>query len=65
MKEVVQIGQFDSSEAIVINSSQLAFQDPSIKQNIAVIATHFGFILDAIEGVETKNIPPCKTLQIF
>nr|CAH7747413.1 unnamed protein product [Callosobruchus chinensis] len=50
IKEVV--GQFDSSEAIAINSSQLAFENPSSKQNIALIATHFSNIPDAIE---TRN----------
>lgn len=50
IKEVV--GQFDSSEAIAINSSQRAFENPSIKQNIALIATHFSNIPDAIE---TRN----------
>ncbi|GBP88131.1 hypothetical protein EVAR_65538_1 [Eumeta japonica] len=53
IKEVV--GQFDSSEAIAINSSQLAFENPSIKQNIALIVTHFSNIPDAIERLETKT----------
>nr|CAH7762359.1 unnamed protein product [Callosobruchus chinensis] len=63
IKEVV--GQFDSSEAIAINSSQLAFENPSIKQNIALIATHFSNIPDAIERLETKNLPLCKSLEIL
>lgn len=37
-KEVVQI--FYSLEIIAINSSQLAFEDPTVKQNIAIIATN-------------------------
>nr|CAH7755190.1 unnamed protein product [Callosobruchus chinensis] len=63
IKEVV--GQFDSSEAIATNSSQLAFENPSIKQNIALIATHFSNIPDAIERLETKNLPLCKSLEIL
>nr|CAH7714811.1 unnamed protein product [Callosobruchus chinensis] len=63
IKEVV--GQFDSPEAIAINSSQLAFENPSIKQNIALIATHFSNIPDAIERLETKNLPLCKSLEIL
>lgn len=50
IKEVV--GQFDSSEAIAIKSSQRAFENPSIKQNIALIATHFSNIPDAIISME-------------
>nr|CAI5833438.1 unnamed protein product [Callosobruchus analis] len=63
IKEVVE--QFDSSEAIAINSSQLAFENPSIKQNIALIATHFSNIPDAIERLETKNLSLCKSLEIL
>lgn len=63
IKEV--IGTFDRSDAIAINSSQLAFDDPSIKKNIALIATHFSSIPDAIEKLETKNLPLCKSLEIL
>nr|CAH7760199.1 unnamed protein product [Callosobruchus chinensis] len=63
IKEVV--GQFDSSEAIAINSSQMAFDNRSIKRNIALIATHFSNIPDAIERLETKNLPLCKSLEIL
>lgn len=63
IKEIV--GLFDRSEAIAINSSQLAFEDPSIKQNIALMATYFSNIPDAIERLETKNLPLCKSLDIL
>lgn len=63
IKEVV--GIFDRSDAIAINSSQQAFEDPSIKKNIALIATHCSNIPDAIEKVETKNLPLCKSLEIL
>lgn len=63
VKQVVD--QFDSSAAIAIQSSKRAFEDNSIKQNIALISTHFHQLPDAIEKLETKSLPLCKSIEIL
>lgn len=63
IKQVVD--QFDDSDAAAIMSSKQAFQDESIKRNIAVIRTHFCNIPHYIEQLETKNLPLFKSMEIL
>jgi len=63
VKKVVD--QFDSSDALAIASCQQAFEDPSIRKNIALIKTHFSDLPNFIEKLETRNLPLHNSLEII
>lgn len=54
LKDVIL--ELDSSEAMSIPLSKEAFEDASIKKNIALIKTHFAHIPEYIKKLETRSL---------
>lgn len=50
------VNDFDSAESMTVCQSKEAFNDSSIKKNMAVICTHFSYIPASIKKLETHGL---------
>lgn len=57
------VNDFDSAESRAICESQTAFNDSTIKKNIAVICTNFSHIPESIKKLETHGLALNESIQ--
>lgn len=59
------IDDFNSAEALAVCQCKEAFDDASIKKNLALISTHFAYIPANIKTLETQGLPLNESIQIM
>ncbi|KAL7296899.1 hypothetical protein TKK_0003039 [Trichogramma kaykai] len=63
VREIVM--QFEDSDALSIPKCKAAFQNATIRKDLAIINTHFSYIPSSITKLETQNLPLHEALSIM